>query len=150
MYVGTDKKIHFVNGSGADSVLNFSSIQMRHTVTVSTPNPGQYLSYSWIWKILPATEVTIVSNSGGTINLYSNPANVNLNLIQLVSRNSSTGVVTFKNRTNYPLTITPNGGTAFIVAANANFDSGASTLTFAAEYISQNVDDLRSICTSVL
>ena len=55
MYVGSDKKIHFVDGSGADTVLNFSSsksFKIKTRVYLSTANSYNYRScyaYTYIY-----------------------------------------------------------------------------------------------------
>lgn len=145
-YVGEDKLLHFVDGTGADSALNFSSIKVRHLVTCNS-SAG---SGTWYWyrKLLPSPEVNICSN-GTTVNNYSHPSNLNIGPILFVTRNDASGIWTLKNRLNYPLTVTPNGGTAFTVAAGAYFTNFNDNAVFTAEYVSQNLDELRDICTNI-
>ena len=129
--------------AGADPVIPFSSIKIRHTVTNTTP--GQYQNWIWSRKILPSPEVQI---AGGSLRVdtYAGPANININIIKLVSRNGATGIVTYQNRIAYPITVTPSSGSQFTVAAGGTFTDGG---VVSAEYISQNVDELRSICTNI-
>ena len=129
--------------AGADPVIPFSSIKVRHTVTNTTP--GQWQNWVWSRKILPSPEVQI---AGGSLRVdtYAGPANINLNIIQLVTRNGATGIVTYKNRIAYPITVTPSSGSQFTVAAGGTFTDGG---VVSAEYISQDMDELRSICTNI-
>ena len=47
VYVGTDGKLHFVNASGADSVLNFSSGSKKLTLVKTGKHSMSGVTYTW-------------------------------------------------------------------------------------------------------